>query len=300
MEPVIFKKCSHCEQNLILSAFSTEAGHTRNVCNNCRLLQTRASRELRKNKEKVTVTEKQCSKCNKTKSASEFYKKSLNIDNLDNNCIACRKKNRKKKITVEHIPDGNQLCQLCKTLKSFTNFRTYSRSKSGFYKTCNDCWAPTKWNKEKQKESEKKYVKNNPDKMRQKWQRASKNPNRIIRNRLNKRIIDALNSQRTNKNNKTVTYIGCDIKFLRNWIEYQFTDVINWNTYGNWHIDHVKPCASFDLTDEKQQLLCFNWSNLRPCLAEENMRKNDKIDDNLIKTHKELASKFLESNPLPN
>ena len=38
-------------------------------------------------------------------------------------------------------------------------------------------------------------------------------------------------------------------------------------------LDHVKPCASFNLQNEKEQQLCFNWSNLQPLEASANISK---------------------------
>ena len=43
--------------------------------------------------------------------------------------------------------------------------------------------------------------------------------------------------------------------------------------YGLWHVDHIIPCASFDLTDPKQQKICFHWSNLQPLKAIDNLKK---------------------------
>ena len=53
---------------------------------------------------------------------------------------------------------------------------------------------------------------------------------------------------------------------------------MSWKNYGKaWHIDHIIPCAKFDLTDPRQQLICFNYLNLRPCFAQENIQKGKKI-----------------------
>ena len=52
---------------------------------------------------------------------------------------------------------------------------------------------------------------------------------------------------------------------------------MSWDNYGKWHIDHIIPCASFDLADETQQRLCFHFTNLQPLEASENMRKGCKI-----------------------
>ena len=48
--------------------------------------------------------------------------------------------------------------------------------------------------------------------------------------------------------------------------------------YG-WHIDHIKPCASFDLRCPIGQLDCFHYTNLRPLWAFDNLSKGSKILD---------------------
>lgn len=52
---------------------------------------------------------------------------------------------------------------------------------------------------------------------------------------------------------------------------------MNWDNYGEWEIDHIKPCASYDLSKPKEQRKCFNYMNLQPLWAEENLRKGSKI-----------------------
>lgn len=53
---------------------------------------------------------------------------------------------------------------------------------------------------------------------------------------------------------------------------------MSWDNYGlrGWHIDHIRPVASFDLTDEKQLYECFNYKNTQPLWAEDNLKKGSK------------------------
>lgn len=63
--------------------------------------------------------------------------------------------------------------------------------------------------------------------------------------------------------------IGCSIDFFKEYIESKFTKGMTWENWGlyGWHIDHIIPCASFDLSNLEQQKLCFNYSNMQPLWA---------------------------------
>jgi len=108
------------------------------------------------------------------------------------------------------------MCKVCNESKSSSEFRPTKKSSTGYFKTCNSCWKPIKWNKAKQKLSEKKYVAANKDKIKAKWKRDGMKINKRVRNRLNHRIVDALKAWTLRKNNKTTNYIGCSIIYLKN------------------------------------------------------------------------------------
>ena len=72
--------------------------------------------------------------------------------------------------------------------------------------------------------------------------------------------------------------LGCSIEFFMEYIEKQFKSGMTWQNYGAWHVDHVRPCASFDLTDHEQQKICFHYSNLQPLWAVDNLKKGAKIE----------------------
>ena len=73
---------------------------------------------------------------------------------------------------------------------------------------------------------------------------------------------------------------GCDIEYLVEYLEDQFQAGMSWENHGRdgWHIDHIKPCASFDLTKLEDQKQCFHYTNLQPLWAYQNQSKGDKWD----------------------
>jgi hypothetical protein len=77
------------------------------------------------------------------------------------------------------------------------------------------------------------------------------------------------------KSGSTIELTGCTIEDLRRHLEAQFADGMSWDNYGRtgWHIDHIRPCASFDLSDPNQQRQCFHYTNLQPLWAADNIRK---------------------------
>lgn len=98
-----------------------------------------------------------------------------------------------------------------------------------------------------------------------------------IKCNLRTRLRDALAGKM--KAAKTIELLGCDLDFLHDYLEAEFTHEMTWDNYRSyWHIDHIKLCASFDLIDPEQQRLCFHWSNLQPLRACDNLSKGAKLD----------------------
>jgi hypothetical protein len=114
------------------------------------------------------------------------------------------------------------------------------------------------------------------DKKRWPSRRAERRTNPVLKlcYRMRFRIYEALKRQRCRKSNRTLKLIGCDWQWLMAWLEVQFQPGMTWENYGSiWHVDHIRPCASFDLSKPDKQRLCFHWSNLQPLFAQENLRK---------------------------
>lgn len=132
--------------------------------------------------------------------------------------------------------------------------------------------------KEQQRIYEKSYNKKPKSKERKKqyfFLRYTTDINFKLAHILRTRIYQAL------KNRKTIhTYslVGCSIENLRCYLENQFDDGMSWKNYGKWHIDHIIPCASFDLTQEDEQKRAFHFSNLQPLWASKNLSKGARYE----------------------
>ena len=71
----------------------------------------------------------------------------------------------------------------------------------------------------------------------------------------------------------------------------------NYENHGNlWHIDHIIPISKFNIMDENEQLIAFNWRNTMPLLASENLSKNNKIIIPQIKNHYNKLIKYHNEN----
>jgi hypothetical protein len=81
------------------------------------------------------------------------------------------------------------------------------------------------------------------------------------------------------KTGSAVKDLGCSVEELKAYIESKFQEGMSWDNYGfyGWHIDHIRPLASFDLSNPEELKKACHYTNLQPLWAEENLSKGDKI-----------------------
>ena len=72
--------------------------------------------------------------------------------------------------------------------------------------------------------------------------------------------------------------LGASPEFVWNRLESQFKEGMTRDNHGfrGWHIDHIKPVSSFDLSDPEEQKKCFHYTNLQPLWWWENLSKGGK------------------------
>jgi DNA-binding transcriptional ArsR family regulator len=112
---------------------------------------------------------------------------------------------------------------------------------------------------------------------RSKFERWRSKPKNKIRSNLSARLWIAINRRGGKKNHSILKIVGCDLDYLIAHLERQFAKGMNWDNYGSvWHVDHIVPCAYFDLTRYEEQCRCFHFTNLRPLWAEQNIREGNR------------------------
>jgi hypothetical protein len=232
---------------------------------------------------------KLCRKCNTEKLEEEFNKCKASKDGLQGKCRTCETRYRKERQL--HIKDRNK--------------KQRERDKEDIKKR-NDVWRINnkekvaemnkEWrekNPEKERIQKQEYYKNNKesvDSYRKQWrkdnseymrewnrnyareQRAN-NPQYVIRHRLTNRIKEFLNGDFKSKSTEQI--LGCSYQEFYNYIESKFTENMTWRLFleGKIHLDHIRPCCSFDLTKQEELEICFHFSNYQPLWETENKQK---------------------------
>lgn len=200
-----------------------------------------------------------CSKCNEEKNISCFGKAKQNKDGLNGRCKDCIKIyqsnyrgeyyiNNKEKLNDKH--KEYYLLNKDKMDKYYKTYREQNKDKSKAYSQAYYLLNKNKINKYKYN-----YLNNNIDIK--------------IKHRLRSRITMAMRSINTDRCESSASLLGCSVGEFKKYLENKFTKGMSWENYGKngWHIDHIKPCDSFDLTLPDEQKKCFHYTNLQPLWA---------------------------------
>lgn len=134
-------------------------------------------------------------------------------------------------------------------------------------------------NKERKRTAKVAWHEANPE-YRNDYQRdrRANDPAYKIADCLRSRLYKAVKAGGAGKSASTIKLTGCALPELMAHLESQFQPGMTWENQGQWEIDHIKPCASFDLTKPEEQRACFHWTNLAPLWAADNRSKGDKLD----------------------
>lgn len=181
-------------------------------------------------------------------------------------------------------------CSICSQSKEETEF--YDVKRRGIVFKTAECKACKKEyhkayqskNKEKMREKQNKWFQNNKELQYERVKQFKKlNPDKV-KLRLQKPLVKIANRIRTRLwhavkggtvSGSAVRDLGCTIEELKVHLESQFQPGMSWDnwTTDGWHIDHIVPLCSFDLTDPEQLKKACHYTNLQPMWAEDNLKK---------------------------
>jgi hypothetical protein len=186
-------------------------------------------------------------------------------------------------------------CNRCNIEKELFEFNKNSSSKDGLRHYCRDCQKQMALNYSEKKGDELKEKKrlwklNNPDKVKESYKKSYAKYGKIhskktsdrykndsiyrLKQLLRKRLRDILRSKQIHKKVHTLDILGCSPSYLKEHLEHQFKEGMNWDNQGKWHIDHIIPLSSGN-TEEEIIKLC-HYTNLQPLWAIDNMKKGSK------------------------
>ena len=217
-----------------------------------------------------TMTQKHCCKCKVLLELSNFGKLKNAPDGYRYDCKDCRKQYRldnaeQIKISQHEFYEKNKDELLVKNKEYRLNKSITINNQRKEYRNRPEV---QKHNKIKNKE----YL---PIRSVKTKERRLTDKNFQISEVIRSKIHKMLKGQHTSYQNM----IGCDIIFLKSWLEFRFNENMNWDNFGMvWQIDHILPINGFDFTQEINKYICFNWTNLQPLSCFENRSKSDKLE----------------------
>lgn len=235
------KVCNICNKPKNMSMFrkykSRDKIYTRNKCNECISKSDSERWKVYGKNDKTIKRAKKYRKDNRDtlckQKLDKYYTKYRNIKIFDKDCIICGTK-------LINPMYNSKYCDYCK-----------KKAK----KDINDKWY--KNNKDKvainNAKNHKKYMK--------------ENPLYVLSRRCRSTLYDTLK----NKTRRTNEYIGCSYETLKTHIENKFKDGMSWDNMGKWHLDHKIPLCS--AKNETELILLFNYKNIQPLWAYENLSK---------------------------
>lgn len=126
----------------------------------------------------------------------------------------------------------------------------------------------------------KLWVNKNHAKVRSYYRKCmNSDPMRKIAHSVRRRMWGLIKGCKETRRIDRYCITGCDGEFLRKYLEGLWSDGMNWSNYGKygWHVDHIIPCSSFDMSSMEEIKKCFHYSNLQPLWWRDNLTKKDKM-----------------------
>lgn len=304
--PVVFRYdengrvCRECGEYKTWDEFGfLESGiHGHNTkCKQCvNLIQMRLRRDSGVSPKKVfSITEdgRECSLCGEFKSWTAYYTPKTSM------CVECSVETRRKArrlagVSVKKsykITEQGRECSKCGAFKLWAEFN-FCKTGVNYHKPrCRVC----------QLQDQARYRSQNREEILKRIREYEKqqretNPQYRLVTRLRSRMASALKNNI--KVDSTLSLLGCSRLQCVEHLEGNERGLSfdNWGRYGN-HIDHIIPCSYFDLTNQLEQYICFNYKNLQLLPWYENLSKSNTLPLDWENLYNEILFDVLEAHP---
>lgn len=248
--------------------------------------------------ETLVIKTKICPVCKIDKPFSEYHKRSARSSGIQPKCIACASELKKKKYWSNRDVELAKLTKSRLKPENVQQRKGYYEKNKEAYKERNDKYMQDEeLKKRKSERGKQRYLKNKEAiqaRHKRNYERAKAegrlseihrqkkatdpvyNIKRRLRFRL-RHIVKALGNN-SYKRMSSLELLGCDMPAFKAYIESKFTEGMSWERLSEIHIDHIRPCASFDLSDMEEQKKCFHYTNLQPLWDVDNLKKGSRYN----------------------
>jgi len=163
--------------------------------------------------------------------------------------------------------NGKRKCAAC---KKWLDIDQYHKGKNA----CKSCRLEYQRSEKGKKEQQKRN---------RKWERSEKGITFYKKNKISRRISASIRESLNGHSKNNIHWeelVGYTFNEFKMHMESLFVDGMTWKNHGNdgWHIDHIRPVSSFDITsyncDDFKK--CWSLNNLQPLWSVDNIRKGNK------------------------
>ena len=253
---------------------------------------------------------KRCSKCKEWKVLGEYHIDKSKKDGLRTICKVCREVN-----DLQYRRKHKE--QIAQRMKKYynSNTSTIKKKRKEYYEENKKSVNENKRKRyredieyaEQRRKCQRQHIKhlkkNEPDKYRavqnrkNEWskRKARKDPCYRMSRCISSGVRNSLKKAKLKKNNGSFKYISCSPSFLLERLEKMR---IERGLNEDYHVDHMKPLASFDLSDPEELRRAWHFSNLQSLSPEDNLAKADKIIYDMKWTGDEWVIRTKEGNGL--
>lgn len=264
------KICKKCSKRLLINNFHKQKSSSdgyRDICKSCRKIEGKL--RYKNNKDHIDKVNGRWRKDNPTYLKDWWKDNQIHIkqyrqnhkerDSLANKIY--RASNIKKFAENDIIPIKRRICSRCKKNRMIKFFNRDRSRNNGIESQCRSC---------KNLSRRKAVLVRHRERMTTDIQYKLKH---VIRSRFSSALAGNY------KNGSAIESLGCTIGELKIYLENQFQEGMTWGNHGKygWHIDHIIPLSSFDLTIKKSINKACHYTNLQPLWAKDNLQKGIKI-----------------------